>query len=49
MVEGCLADMAIKPKKLNINEWLPIQLKTNNTLNVKQYSFNLKKRINIII
>lgn len=38
--EGCLSDFLIKPKEIEENKWLPIQLKTNNCKNNSQYSFH---------
>lgn len=38
--EACHADMIIKPYNAKYDVWLPIQLKTNGSKNVVQYTFN---------
>lgn len=42
--EACLADLLIKPKDVSENNWIAIQLKTNNSNNVYQYGF---RKINL--
>jgi hypothetical protein len=42
-VEGCLVDIIIKPKSMNNNLYLPIQLKSTMDTNFKCYSFNIMK------
>lgn len=42
-VEGCLVDIIVKPKNVNENKWLPIQLKSTNTVNNGEYHFGLHR------
>lgn len=41
--EGCLVDIIMKPKNINDNLYLPIQLKSTMETNFKCYSFNITK------
>ena len=41
--EGCLSDLAIKPINITDDLWLPIQLKSSNSLYKGFYSFQLNK------
>jgi hypothetical protein len=41
--EGCLADMIVKPKQIQINKWLNIQLKSTQGLIHNKYSFKIYK------
>ena len=42
-MEGCLSDFAIKPKSVNKNEWLMVQMKSTQAPN-NGYGFHIKKR-----
>jgi hypothetical protein len=44
--EGCKADMMIRNKKSNLNEWIGIQLKTTKSLCHNMYSFHIKNSYN---
>ena len=43
MVEGCLTDFAIKPKNINEDKWLMIQMKTTEKP-LRDYGFNFSNR-----
>jgi len=42
--EGCLADMIVKPKQVQDNKWLKIQLKSTKCLSHNKYSFKMYKK-----
>lgn len=48
--ESCLADMLIKPKNITENNWMAIQIKTNNSKKVAQYTFGkINKYPNMLV
>lgn len=42
--EGCLADIAIKQKSIQIDQWIPIQVKTTMNISHGMYSFTLNHK-----
>lgn len=41
--EGCCADLIIKPKNIYDDKWLPIQVKSTNSIRNNSYGFNFSK------
>ena len=48
-LEGCLSDIALKPKNVDKDLWLPVQVKITQKVSHGIYSFNIKNKCKNII